>query len=207
MAVVAAIVVALVAAVAGGFALDRSGRSTTTATPPLPLAPAATTPTTAACTPLLYQPCGQALPATGTDGTGCLPDRADFDGILANGCEAASDFQPGQVLSAGQPISANLVPATAVDTFEAQVSENLLHLCLTKFRVTLMAPVGTTDVVEVIKDGNVLASATSTSLEPATASASKPSCFESGSATVTIKVSAVNGQSAQDFRLVSSGSW
>jgi hypothetical protein len=156
---------------------------------------------------LPYQPCGQASPAPGTDGSSCLPGRADFDGLGADGCEAATDYQPGQALQSGQALRANLVPASAVDTFSARVSENLLTLCLSKFRVTITAPPGTTDMVEVIRDGRVLASATSTNLEPATASASKPDCLESGSTTVTIQVSAVDGQSAEDFRLVSAGSW
>ncbi len=208
VAVVAAIVVALAAVVVIGVALFKPGPATTAtrASPPPTAAPAAG-PSTTACTPLLYLPCGQTSPASGTDGSNCLSGRADFDTILANGCEAASDYQPGQVLQGGQPLRANLVPASAVDTFTAQVSESLLNLCLTKFRVTITAPPGTTDKVEVIRDGKVLASATSTNLEPATATASKPACFESGSSAVTIQVSAVFGQSAADFRLVSSGSW
>ena len=106
-----------------------------------------------------------------------------------------------------QPLQANLVPPSAVAVFQTQVPENLLTLCLSKFRVTLTAPDGTTDKVEILRDGRVLASATSSNLEPATATASKPGCFETGSTTVTVQVSTVSGQSADDFRLVSSGSW
>jgi tRNA A-37 threonylcarbamoyl transferase component Bud32 len=207
VAVVAAIVTALVAAVATGLALYQSSGATLGTPAALPRAPLVTVPPTTACTPRLYLPCGQVSPAPGTDGSTCLPGRADFDGILANGCEAASDYNPGQVLQSGQVQRANLVPAAAVDTFEAQVAEKFLNLCLTKFRVTLTAPPGATYKVDVIRNGTVLASATSADLEPATASASKPSCFDSGSTTVTIQVTAVSGQSAEDFRLVTSGSW
>ncbi len=208
-AVIAAIVTAAVAVAAAGVAgvarLRADGNTTTATT--APRAPVVTAPPTTTCTPLLYQPCGQGSPAPGTDGNNCLPGRADFDGVLANGCEAASDYQPGQALVTGETLRANLVPADAVDTFSAQVAQSLLNLCLTKFRVTLTAPSGVTDRVDVIRDGRVLASATSTDLEPATATAAKPSCFDSGAASVTIRVSPVVGQSAGDFRLVSSGSW
>jgi hypothetical protein len=204
--VVAIVVGALLAATAAALALYQPGRRTRSgaSTPPATAPPA---PTTTACVPLLYQPCGQSTPAPGTDGNTCLPGRADFDHILANGCEAVSDYQPGQVIQNGQPLQANLVPASTVAVFQAQVPENLLTLCLSKFRVTLTAPQGTTDKVEVLRDGRVLASATSSNLQPATATASKPGCFESGSTAVTVQVSTVSGQSADDFRLVSSGSW
>jgi hypothetical protein len=207
VAVVAAIVGALLAVAAAGLARYEPARASTGTPAARPKVPLVTTPSTTACAPLLYQPCGQVAPAPGTDGNNCLAGRADFDNILADGCEAVSDYHPGQVMPSGQVMRANLVPAAAVDTFQAQVAEKLLSLCLTKFRVTLTAPPGTTDKVEIISNGTVLASATSTDLEPATASASKPSCFDSGSATVTIEVSAVSGQSAEDFRLVTSGSW
>jgi Protein kinase domain len=205
VALVAAVVTALAAAAAAGLALYQPGRQNAVALSP-PHA-AVTTPSTTQCISLLYQPCGASGPAPGTDGTNCLPGRADFDRILANGCEAASDYQPGQSLQVNQPQRANLVPETTVDAFTARVSESLLNLCLSKFRVTLTAPPGTTDKVDVVLNGKILASATSTNLEPATATASKPSCFASGASTVTIQVSTVSGQSAEDFRLVTSGSW
>jgi hypothetical protein len=209
-ALLVAVVVAVAALVAAGVAWSQRGSKASPAAAAAARAaqrPAVTTPTTAACTPLLYQPCGQAVPAPGTDGTNCLPGRADYDRILANGCEAVSDFQAGQTLATGQAIGANLVPADAVDTFSALVSQSLFNLCLTKFRVTLTAPPGTTDRVEIIDNGRVLAAATSSDLGPGTAIASKPSCLATGAVTVTIRVSPVSGQSAEDFRLTSSGSW
>jgi hypothetical protein len=204
-AVVAAIVVALVAAVAGGRALYQPSRATA-ADPPATAAPLLTVPSTTVCPTLAYQPCGQP-PAPGTNGTSCLDGRADFDSDPANGCEAVSDFQPGQVLATGHVMRANLVPATTTDTFEAQVGSSFFNLCLSKFRVLLLAPEGTTDQVKVIDNGQVLATATSSNMGAATASASKPSCFKSGTSTVTIQVTDLTGQSADDFTLVSSGSW
>ena len=209
-ALVVAAVAAIVAVVATGVALWRQTAAShggPAVTAPKPGQVTVPKPTTTACTPLLYQPCGQTSPAFGTDGNGCLPNHADFDGILANGCEAVSDYQPGQTLATGQVVSANLVPAEAADTFQANVSENLFNLCLTKYRVTLTAPPGTTDKVELLLGDRLLAAATSANGRPATATASKPSCFDTGSAAVTVRVSTVSGHSAEDFRLLSSGGW
>jgi len=104
-------------------------------------------------------------------------------------------------------VAANLVPADAVDVFQTMVSQSFFNVCLTPFRVTLTAPPGTTERVEILRNGVVLASAVSSSLQPATASASKPSCFSNGTASLTVRVTAVSGRSAEDFRLTRSGSW
>jgi hypothetical protein len=154
----------------------------------------------------VYQPCGQP-PAPGTDGTQCLPGRADFDGNPLNGCEAISDYQPGTELRAGTAVLANLVPANTVLTFPAHVNDNLLDFCTGQFRVTLTAPPGVTEKVEIVRGGKVLASAVSESLQPSTASAGEPSCFHDNSGWLTVRVSAVSGQSASDFRLSRNGSW
>ncbi len=203
VALIVTIVTVVVAAAATGVARYRPSSTRLAA----PKSPVPTAPATTACTPLRYQPCGAAAPAPGSDGSRCLPGRADFNGNQADGCEAVSDFQPGQSIQVGQALRANLVPATTVDSFQAPVAQSFFNLCLTKFRVTLTAPPGTSDKVEVIKDGKVLATATSTNLAPATAVVSKPACFDSGATTVTIQVSTVSGQSEEDFRLVTSGSW
>lgn len=206
-AVVVGIVAVVAAVVAAGAALYRSHersdgapRSVSTTVTTVP----ATTTTT--CTPLAYQPCGQP-PAPGTDGNQCLQGRADFDGNPANGCEAMSDFQSGQELESDQTLQANLVPANATDTFGAVVSENFFSLCLSKYKVTLVAPPRTTDQVQILSQGQVLATATSTDGKAGTATASAPSCFHSGSVSVTIQVTDLSGQSAQDFSLTSHGSW
>ncbi|HEX6421227.1 MAG TPA: serine/threonine-protein kinase, partial [Acidimicrobiales bacterium] len=48
-----------------------------------------------ACTDLPYQPCGRP-PAPHTDGSSCIDDHDDYDGIAANGCEAAPDDRDGE---------------------------------------------------------------------------------------------------------------
>ncbi len=190
------------AALAVGIALRPSHPSSATAVPAITRL---TTPTTA-CVGLTYQPCGQA-PAPGTDGTHCLAGHADFDGNPLNGCEAVSDYNPATVLTDSQAVSANLVPAGAIDVFQTRVSQSFFNPCLTQFHVTLTAPPGTTERVEVVRNGEVLASAVSSGLQPATASASKPSCFSTNAVWLTVRVSTVSGQSAEDFRLTRSGSW
>jgi tRNA A-37 threonylcarbamoyl transferase component Bud32 len=167
---------------------------------------ASPTPTTTPCVGLAYQPCGQA-PAPGTDGTQCLPGRADFDGNPLNGCEAVSDYRPGTELRTGTAVLANLVPAGAVVTFPTHVNDNILDFCTGQFRVTLTAPPGVTEKVEIVRAGKVLASAVSQSLQPATASAGEPSCFHDNSGWLTVRVSAISGQSADDFRLTRNSSW
>jgi len=204
VAVVAAIVAALVAAVVTGATLYHPAGAPVSSPHASPTVARSTPSTT--CPTLPYQLCGQP-PAPGTNGIGCLPGHADFDANPLNGCEAASDYQPGQAVQTGQPVHANLVPASAVDTFGAQVQESFFHLCLTKFHATLTAPAGTTDQVQILKDGQVLASATSSDGQPATASAAAPACFQSGSTAVSLHVTDLSGQSAQDFTLVTSGSW
>jgi serine/threonine protein kinase len=162
--------------------------------------------TTPACVTLPFQACGQP-PAPHTDGTSCLPGYADYDHDPVNGCEAASTYVPGTVLSTGQPVHANLVPADAVDSFRTYVSSSLLHFCLGQLHFTLKAPPGVTDRLEVIRDGKTLATAESRDGRPATASARQPSCFSDNSGWLTLKVSSVSGASAADFELSRSGSW
>ncbi|HSS11413.1 MAG TPA: serine/threonine-protein kinase, partial [Acidimicrobiales bacterium] len=148
-----AVVVLLIAA--GVLALRWSSA---VPTPTRALSPTAPAPAAAACTPLPYQPCGQP-PAPFTDGRVCLAGHADFDGNPDNGCEAVSDYLPGTVLESRRPILANLVPADAVDTFRTNVHDNLFDLCLGQFHVTLTAPPGVTDRVEITRGGEVLARA------------------------------------------------
>ncbi len=162
--------------------------------------------TAAACTPLPYQPCGQP-PAPNTDGTSCLPGYANYDNVATNGCEAHSDYLSGTVLTSRQPVSSNLVPADAVDTFRTYVTDDAWNFCLGSFRVTLVAPPGVSDRVDIVRNGKVIASATSADGQPATATASEPSCFSNNSGWLTVTVSSVSGQTASDFRLTRSGSW
>jgi hypothetical protein len=168
-------------------------------------APTAGAPATAPCQPLPYQPCGQPA-APFTDGRACLPGHGDFDGLAADGCEAASDYVAGTELTPQDPVHANLVPADAVDVFSAGVESGRLHLCVTPLRVTLTAPAGVVDRVEILSAGGVAAGAVSRDRQPATASTSRLSCFRDQGSSFTVRVTAVHGQTAADFRLVRSGS-
>ena len=162
-------------------------------------------PGTSPCAPLPYQPCGQS-PAPFTDGRSCLPGHGDFDGIATNGCEAASDYLPDTGLTPEQPVFANLVPAGAVDDFSVSVDSGRLHLCLTPLRVTLTAPAGVADRVEILSAGSVVATAVSRDTHPATATTSRLSCFRDQGGSFTARVTGVQGQTAADFRLTRSGS-
>jgi hypothetical protein len=166
---------------------------------------AADAPATAPCAPLPYQPCGQS-PAPFTDGRSCLPGHGDFDGLATNGCEAASDYVPDTELTPEHPVFANLVPASAVDDFSVSLESGRLHLCVTPLRVTLTAPAGVADRVEILSDGSVVAAAVSRDMQPATASTSRLSCFQDQGGSFTARVTGVQGQTATDFRLVRSGS-
>jgi tRNA A-37 threonylcarbamoyl transferase component Bud32 len=163
-------------------------------------------PSTPPCSPLPYQPCG-GLPAPFTDGRACLDGHADYDGIAANGCEAVSTFVPGTVLSVNHAVLANLVPADTVDTFRTYVKDNLLNFCTGEVQVTLTAPPGVADQVEVALGDHVLERTVSRGGEPATAKVGEPSCFSDNSTWLTIRVSAVDGRTATNFRLVRTGSW
>jgi len=204
-------VLALLAAVVG-FTAVRISREPAPAAAPAPKSaagPAASAirpPAVPVCTPLPFQPCGQAA-APNTDGQSCLPGYADLNQVAADGCEAHSDYQTGVELSARQPVGANLVPADATDTFRTYVTDDAWDLCRGKVHVTLAAPAGTTDQVELMKDGKVIASAVSVEGRAATATANEPSCFQDDSGWVTVVVSSLAGQSSADFRLTRSGSW
>jgi hypothetical protein len=197
---------ALLAVVAAGAGFTAIRISREPAAKAAARAPAATATTMPACTPLPFQPCGQPV-AANTDGWSCLPGYADFNQVAADGCEAHSDYQAGVELSARQPVSANLVPADAVDTFRTHVSDDIWNLCEGRVRVTLTAAPGTSDQVQLLWNGKVIASAVSVAGQPATASASEPSCFAGDSGWLSVVVSSVSGQSANDFRLTRSGSW
>ena len=79
-----------------------------------------TTPTTA-CAGLPYQPCGGA-PAPNTDGSACLANFYDVDQDPANGCEVRGDGLNGTTFD--RPITANLVPADAVDRYPFRVEHD-----------------------------------------------------------------------------------
>jgi hypothetical protein len=174
---------------------------------PRKAAASASSPATVPCAPLPYQPCGQPA-APFTDGRACLPGHADFDGVSSNGCEAASDYVPGAELTTKQAIFANLVPADAVDifSFSASAQGGRLERCISPVRITLTAPPGVTDRVELLEGGSVVATALSRDMRPVTASPGPLSCLRDGGGSFSVRVTGVQGQSAADFRLTRSGS-
>lgn len=194
--------VAVAAAAAAGL-----GVGVALAIPGHPTRAAATAPApTTACAPLLYQPCGGPA-APHTDGTSCLPGWWDLDGSAADGCEATSDWRPGTALAAGATVRADVVPASATDTFTTRVDGHLTSLCSGALHLVLTAPAGAADRLVVRHGGALVAAATSAGGVPATATIGKPGCWGSHSETLDLAVTEVAGTSGADFTLTRSGGW
>jgi hypothetical protein len=164
----------------------------------------------AVCTPLPYFACGASVPAAHTDGTTCDPGWYDMDGLASDGCEARSDFSTGTTLTSTTVRQANLVPASARDSFALHVSGSALRLCWGSLHVTLTAPDRTAEQLTLWKGSAQVATAVSVSGKPATATVSKPSCFGADSedlrATVSV-VAATPGASASNFTLTRDAGW
>jgi hypothetical protein len=166
-------------------------------------APPGTTP----CQPLPYQPCGGAPVAPFTDGRACIDDHADYDGITANGCEAAPDTIDGTAFTGGRTIRANLVPGTDVDRYPMHVDDRFQLLCDGELRVTLTAPANVAQRVRILDpDGHEVAKAVSGDGVPATAKLSDPNCLFDDGGTYVAEVSVVSGNSATDYELTRAGS-
>jgi hypothetical protein len=157
---------------AGGLA---AGRSTTT---------------TAACEPLPYQPCGQ-QPAPFTDGRVCLGGHDDYDGDVANGCEAAPDGL-AEPVELEESAEATLVPRDDVDTFRFNVADTIqfLFLCEGSVTVTLTGAPGTEQKLAVSVGGEVKEEAVSADGEPASVTI-KESCMPDEHYEVIAEVSSV----------------
>jgi hypothetical protein len=164
----------------------------------------------AVCTPLPYFPCGASVPAAHTDGTSCDRGWYDMDGQANDGCEARSDFAAGTTLTSTTAQHANLVPASARDTFPFHVSGSALRLCWGTLHVTLTAPARTAEQLTLWKGTAQVATAVSVNGNPATASVAKPSCFGADSedlrATISV-VAATAGASATNFTLTRDSGW
>lgn len=195
---VAALIAGLVAVLAGGGAPAVHPRAAGLPSAPIP------------CKPLPYQPCGASTPAPHTDGINCDPGWYNLDGSRSDGCESHSDYVPGTALTQRSPVRANLVPVSATDTFTTHVSGDALNLCWGSLRVTLTAPPGAAERVEVTKGAATLARAVSVDGTAATAVVSKPSCFGADSEDLTVTVTALastGAASAGDFTLVRNAGW
>jgi hypothetical protein len=172
-----------------------------------------TTTETVPCTPLPYQPCGEA-PAPNTDGTTCLVGFFDLDGDPATGCEVRSDDLNGTVFDG--PITANLVPADAVDRYpftvghDSNILLNVLGLCDNSLSVTLTAPAGVSMGLEVLgADGRALGSAVSSDAAEATVRLPQPGCdISDDDLELVAQVSWVGtARSGDDYTLTRRGSW
>jgi tRNA A-37 threonylcarbamoyl transferase component Bud32 len=169
----------------------------------LAAAPTGTTP----CQPLPYQPCGGAPVAPFTDGRACIDDHADYDGITANGCEAAPDTIDGVTFAGGRTIRGNLVPGTDVDRYPMHVDDRFQLLCDGELRVTLTAPANVAQRVRILDpDGDEVAKAVSGDGVPATAKVGDPNCLFDDGGTYVAEVSVVSGNSATDYELARAGS-
>ena len=171
-----------------------------------PALPSAAATRAAVCAPLPYEPCGSPA-APHTDGLACQAGWYDLDSSTVNGCEATADGVNGTQLVSGRTISANLVPVGEVDTYPTRVDSDALAFCWGSLTVTLTAPPGVTDRVQVRNGSHVLATATSRDGRPATATVGKPSCFGGDGQHDTVTVSGVLGQTGADYTLSRNGGW
>jgi len=173
------------------------------------------TPTTTPCVDLPYQPCG-GQPAPNTDGRVCLAGFFDVDRDPSTGCEVRSDDLDGSVLDG--PITANLVPADAVDRYPFTVGHdsnpitNLLSnpFCDNVFQLTLTAPDGVSMRVDAVDaGGRVLGSAVSADGVAATLRLPQPRCsIADDDLELVAQVSWVGtARSGDDYTLARKGSW
>lgn len=193
-------VVAVAALVAGAIVASRETEG------PPPHRSASTTSTTS-CTPLPYQPCGQAQPAPNTDGAACLAGFDDYDADTLNGCEAAPDG-----LTDGAPLTteveATIVPRDDVDTFSMDVGDGSQLLCDGRFTVTLTAPTGSSLRLEVLDSETVLGQTTSADGVASSVTLDEPRCFADDSTTLVARVSPIGSdRTAAAYRLERHGSF
>jgi hypothetical protein len=115
----------------------------------------------------------------------------------------------GTPLIDGVPILANLVPAHEVDAYPMTIRDHLaiFPFCNGEVDVTLTAPPGVTDRVDVVDHGAVVAEAVSSDGVPAVAALPKPGCFPNHGRTYQVQVTSVSGYSPARYRLERSGSW
>ncbi|MEO6987596.1 MAG: serine/threonine-protein kinase [Aquihabitans sp.] len=161
------------------------------------------------CVDLPYQPCGQDEPAPNTDGRVCINGHADYDGDPTNGCEAAPDGNPPNLVL-DEAIEGNIVPADEVDRFLLPVEDRFNLLGDGKLKVTLTAPAGSIMRLTVLSSsGKVLGTGISSGEETLVLTMQEPSRLGDDSTTLTIEVSLEPGAVPTEapYRLTTSGSW
>ncbi len=199
---VAAVAVLVVAGVVLTGRGGDGGELVATTTAPA-TAPTSTDPP---CQPLPYQPCGQPA-APYTDGRRCIDDHADYDGLAANGCEAAPDTVDGTDLV--ERISANIVPADDVDRYPVHISDAGDLLCNNTFHLRLVAPDGLALLLELYDGGGELVDrATSADGVAGEITVSDPRCFRSDEADYVAEVRpSGSDRTAADYVLTREGSF
>lgn len=167
--------------------------------------PTTVAPTTVACTPQPYQPCGRPA-APFTDGARCVAQHADYDGDPGNGCEAAPDEVGDTVIDADRPLRANLVPEADTDRHTFVVPSRLTLFCDGEVDVTLTAPAGATMRLEVLRGDRVVGATTAADGAAGTVRLAQDSCFGGDAGTYVARVSwAGTARTAEAYQLRWSG--
>jgi hypothetical protein len=161
----------------------------------------------AGCVDMPYQPCGQAEPAPYTDGTECVDEHDDYDGVPTNGCEAAPDDQDG--LAFDDVLSANIVPRDDVDTYPITIQDNLDLLCDGQVEIRLEAPPGLALSLEVYdEEDEPLESAVSRAGSAAVVTLNETRCGGDDETVLDVTVRPLDeGRVADDYVLTRTGSF
>lgn len=205
-AAVGAVVAVLAIGGALAVASGGDGNGGRLAPPPTTARPRTTTSTTTPCTPLRYRPCGK-TDAPHTDGHRCLHGFADYDDERANGCEAEPDPYTATT-SLDDELRANLVPADDIDSYRLPVTDRFQFGCNGAVHVTLTAPKGVSQKLTVLREGEVVGTAVSGDLDPATVTVKDPHCGSNDTGTLRVRVASVGtDRTATDYTLTRSGSF
>ena len=167
---------------------------------------APTTGATEPCRPLPYRPCG-GTDAPHTDGRGCIDDHADYDGVAANGCEAAPDTVDGTVLV--DRVEGNIVPADDTDRYPLVVRDESDFGCNNTLRLQLTAPPGVTLRLQLVgDDGQVLGETTSADGIPGEVAVRDPRCFrDDGGGFEAVVTPTGSDRTGADYLLTRRGSF
>lgn len=136
----------------------------------------------------------------------CAEGSADYDGDPANGCEAVGDALDGRSLQGR--LTANLVPALDVDRYTVDVEDRPHLTCNGTLTLTLTAPLGLTQRLEVFDGGELIGSATSADGEPRHVELREPACGSDDATTLDLVVTSVGSdRSADPYLLERAGSF
>jgi hypothetical protein len=155
------------------------------------------------CVDLPYQPCGEP-PAPHTDGASCRDDHDDYDGLAANGCEAAPDDRGGERLD--ERVEANIVPRDDVDTYVLALADEIQRQCDGTVEVRLEAPPGMVLELELRDHLGIVDRATSVDGIPAAVRLSEQRCGADDRTAYDVVVRATgDARVAEDYVLTRQG--